>query len=73
MKCKLITYVHSGNGLALFVIPESDVERELLEGLWKHGQLNTSNGIADNSSRGFSVRWRLHEAIAQPGGREGVR
>lgn len=39
MKAKLITYEHSENGISLFVVPETEAERILLQGLWKHGQL----------------------------------
>ena len=58
MKVKLTSYAHSVNGLALFVIPETDEERVLLKAMWKHGKMETCNGIADNSEQGFCVQWR---------------
>lgn len=59
MKCKLHTYDHSANGLSLFVVPETDAERELLKALWRHGALTTCNGVADGSSQGFAICWKL--------------
>ena len=59
MKCELINFEHRQNGMALYILPETDVERKLLEGLWKHGALETSNGIADRSPQGFCVQWIL--------------
>jgi len=49
MRCELLTYAHGSNGLSLFVIPETDAERELLRGMWNHGELQRCNGVADNS------------------------
>jgi len=51
MRCELIIYSHSENGLSLFVVPETDTERQLLRGLWTHGELKTCNGVADRNSR----------------------
>lgn len=61
MKCDLVTFEHSENGLSLFVIPETDTERKLLQGLWKHGKLEKCNGIADNSGQGFCIAWKLKD------------
>lgn len=61
MKAKLITYEHSENGISLFVVPETEAERILLQGIWKHGQLRTCNGIADSSSQGFCVSWHFKD------------
>ena len=58
MKVQLITYEHSSNGLALFVVPETDAERALLRGLWRHGEMVTCNGVADGSEQGFAIMWR---------------
>lgn len=57
MQAKLITYSHAENGISLFITPETDAERALLQGLWKHGQLKTCNGVADGSGQGFCVQW----------------
>ena len=57
MKTKLISYAHPDNGLSLFIVPETDEERSLLEALWRHGNLKTCNGVADRSSLGFCVAW----------------
>lgn len=62
MEVKLIAYEHSVNGLSLFVIPKTDVERDLLKGLWKHGRLETCNGVADGSQQGFCIAWKQREA-----------
>ncbi len=58
MKTKLITYEHAVNGISLFVIPETEAERELLRGLWKHGEMKACNGVADNSEQGFAISWK---------------
>jgi hypothetical protein len=59
MRCEVVVYEHRDNGLSLFVVPETDAERALLDGLWKHGELNTCNGVADRSSKGYCVAWKL--------------
>lgn len=61
MQAKLITYGHASNGVSLFVVPETDAERELLRGLWRHGKLQTCNGVADRSGQGFCVTWKFRE------------
>lgn len=58
MKLKLITFEHAENGVSLFVVPETDEERQLLRGLWKHGELQTCNGVADRSEQGFAIAWK---------------
>lgn len=60
MKAKLVTYEHAENGVSLFVVPETDEERELLRGLWKHGTLTKCNGVADQSGEGFAVTWKFN-------------
>ncbi len=59
MKVELVTYEHRTNGLALFVIPETDEERVVLQGLWKHGELRMCNGVADGTEQGFGVHWQI--------------
>jgi len=66
MEIKLVTFEHRSNGLAIYVIPESELERTLLQGFWKYGQLVTGNGIADGTGQGFSIRWE-HETPADAG------
>lgn len=62
MQVKLATYQHASNGVSLFVIPETEEERVLLRGFWKHGKMEVCNGTMDNSSQGFCISWRLqHE------------
>lgn len=61
MKCRIVSYVHSSNGLSLFVVPETDAERELLRALWTHGELTRCNGVADDSGEGFSIAWKMEE------------
>lgn len=62
MRCKLITYEHSSNGLSLFVIPETPEERELLRAMWRFGALVKCNGVADGTGEGFCVKWKMEEA-----------
>lgn len=61
MKCKITHTDYAGNGISLFVIPETQNEREVLEALWKHGRLNTCNGVADYSPQGFRIVCNLVE------------
>lgn len=61
MQAKLVTYEHSENGISVFVMPETEAERVLLKGLWKHGKMQSRNGIADNNWQVFSVDWYLKE------------
>jgi len=65
MKTKLITYEHSENGILLFVVPETDEERQLLAGLWRHGKLELLNGMADRSGQGYAVAWKLEQKQKQ--------
>lgn len=62
MKAELVTFEHQENGVSLFVVPETDAERELLRGLWRHGRMEICNGVADQSSLGFCVAWKLRRA-----------
>ena len=57
MKAKVIIYDHGENGISLFITPETDAERELLRGLWQHGEMKVCNGVADRTGQGFCVRW----------------
>jgi hypothetical protein len=61
MKCKIVTYAHAENGVSLFAVPETEAERELLKGLWKHGELKVCNGVADGSGQGFCVAWKMKQ------------
>lgn len=64
MKTSIVTYEHRINGLSLFVVPETDEEREVLKGLWRHGKLEKCNGVADGSGQGFCIHWKLGEESA---------
>lgn len=64
MRCEIITYTHAENGISVFVVPETDAERELLKGLWTHGEMRMCNGIADGTSTGFCVAWKMKEKIS---------
>jgi hypothetical protein len=66
MNCKLVSYTHAANGLSLFIVPETDAERELLSALWKHGELSRCNGVADRSESGFCVSWKLENREVAP-------
>lgn len=59
MRAEIVTYKHRENGISLFVVPETEAERDLLDGLWRHGKLATCNGVADGTGKGFAVQWRL--------------
>lgn len=66
MKAKLVTFEHSVNGMAVYVIPETDAEREFLRGLWRHGHMDITNGIADNSGIGFAIQWDWRREEGKP-------
>ena len=57
MKVKAITYEHEAR-ISLFLVPETDVERALLQSMWKHGTLELCNGVADGTSLGFGITTR---------------
>jgi hypothetical protein len=38
MKIKLITFMHTENGIELKLLPENEIERDLLIGFGKHGR-----------------------------------
>lgn len=60
MKVALSSFVHSENGLALYVVPETDAERVLLRAMWQHGRLEKCNSpLDDKSGEGFSIHWKL--------------
>ncbi len=54
MKVKAVTYRYTPE-VSLFLVPETDVERELLRALWTHGHLALCNGVADRSGQGFEI------------------
>lgn len=54
MEVKAIIYKHEP-GVALFLVPDTDVERALLRSLWAHGRLDICNGVADDSGEGFQI------------------
>jgi len=60
MQVKLMSSEYSFE-LSLFVVPETDNERQLLRALWKHGRLEMCNGCADNSGQGFCVSAKLEK------------
>lgn len=58
MKTELVTFCDSAHGVSLHLVPETEVERELLRALWRHGTLERCNSVAsDNSGAGFSISW----------------
>ncbi len=61
MQCEVAIYEHPENGISLFIVPETDAERQLLFGLWKHGTLKMCNGVADGSGQGFCIDWKMIE------------
>lgn len=66
MKCRLYTYVHESNGIAIELMPETDVELHLLAGFWKFGRLEKAHGGDDvPHSEGFVVR-AFKDAVTEP-------
>lgn len=41
--------------VALYLVPETQVERVLLSSLWRHGEMRITNGVCDGSGHGFCV------------------
>ena len=62
MEVKAINYEHDAR-LSIFLVPTTDVERTLLQTLWKHGELMVCNGIADKSGQGYAITTRKPEAL----------
>lgn len=62
MKLKMITFQHEAR-LSLYVVPETDEERQVLRMLWKFGQLESTNGVADGSGQGFAVAVREEPSL----------
>ena len=58
MQVKLQNYQHAGNGISLQLYPETDVEEELLRGLWMHGNLKTGHPCKAKGDTGFYVEWK---------------
>ena len=54
MKINLHDYIHGENGLALEIMPETAVEKELLRAFFHHGELSIGNGP---SGIGFRIKW----------------
>ena len=62
MKTELMTFCDSKNGVSLHLVPETEVERELLRAIWRFGKMERCNSVAgDNSGAGFSVAWNQRE------------
>lgn len=47
--------------VSLWLVPETDVERTLLEAMWEHGRLELLNGCADGTGQGFAITNRSAE------------
>lgn len=61
MKVKLVNYEHAENGVSLQLIPESDVEEQLLRSIWKHGKMNLGHPGKEQGGIGFYVScWEKH-------------
>ena len=64
MKVELATFAHSNNGLSLYVQPETEAERQLLRGIWKHGKLEVVNSHGDDKSGiGFAITWKIEKVV----------
>lgn len=55
MKIDLHHYMHGGNGMALELSPETDVERGLLIAFFSHGEMVVGNG---RGGQGFRICWK---------------
>lgn len=60
MKLKAITFEFEPR-IALYLVPETEIERTLLQSLWKHGKLELTHSMADNSGQGFAITARKQE------------
>ena len=47
--------------VSLYLVPETQVERELLSALWRHGELRITNGVCDGSGQGYCVSQKAGE------------
>ena len=54
MKIELQTYMHKQNGVTLYLLPDNEIERELLKGFAKHGELVMQDGK-------LQIRWDFRE------------
>ena len=54
MRAELTSLVHE-HYVSLYLVPETQVERELLKSLWTHGRLATTNGVCDGTGSGWCV------------------
>ena len=57
MQVKPVSYKHEP-GVSLALVPDTDVERELLRMMWAHGRMEVGNGVADGSEQGFFINAR---------------
>lgn len=60
MKVKAESFEFDGR-IALYLVPETDVERTLLRSLWKHGVMELTNGVADGTGHGYCITTRKAE------------
>ena len=60
MKIDMHGYVHSGNGLSLELIPETDVERVLLVNFWKHAKITKGESLVRGHPSTFLIEWKLN-------------
>lgn len=59
MKVELQSYTHASNGVSLKLIPETNVEEELLRGLWRHGELKTGHPCGAQGNTGYYLQWKI--------------
>lgn len=55
MKLKLVTYAHSGNGLAIELIGETEAETKLIRHIWRFGKLDVGHG---EPGGGHLISWK---------------
>ena len=54
MKVEACGLMYEGR-ISIYLVPETQVERELLSALWRHGELRITNGVCDGTGQGFCV------------------
>lgn len=61
MKVKLQNFEHEENGISLQLFPDTDVEEQLLLGLWLHGEMKTGHPCQAKGATGFYVSWKQNK------------
>lgn len=70
MKVKAGSYVHKENGFFVQLIPETDVEEEILRALYRHGEMRLGHPMDERGSTGFYITAFRQASGEQPGDRD---